>query len=259
MSRTDLQSAVEDHLTPGEQVGLCLDFDGTLAPIVEEPTEATLPPETRQYLEMLADNPAVDIAVISGRALEDIRSRVGIPEISYAGNHGLERSQDSEVWRHPVVQRRRGDLERVCREIERKLDHIAGCFVEDKYATATVHHRQAETDDGSLVLSTVQETVEGIDGLSMTVDDQAVEIRPDVDYHKGDAVEEILDIGSQAVVLYLGDAKTDIDAFRRLAERDDRTIQVSVGGALPATGHHLESPGDVEQFLGWLARLDRLG
>lgn len=252
MSRTELQSAVEKQFTSGGRLGLCLDFDGTLAPIVEDPADAALPDETRRHLAALAEHPTVDIAVVSGRALEDIQSRVDIPGISYAGNHGLERTQDSELWVHPGVERRRGDLERVCRDLERKLEPISGCFVEDKYATATVHHRRADTDNSSLAISTVQDMVEGVDSLSMKMDEQAVEIRPAVDHHKGDAVEELIEIESQTLVLYLGDAETDIDAFRRLAERDDETMQVAVGSELPATGYHLKSPADVAQFLAWL-------
>lgn len=252
VSRSDLQSAVSELFADRERLALCLDFDGTLAPIVEEPADAALPSESRRHLESLAENPTVDIAVISGRALEDIQSRVDVPGLAYAGNHGLERKLESEVWVHPAVERRRGDLERVCRDLERKLEPISGCFVEDKYATATVHHRRADTDDSSHTISTVQNVVEGVDGLSMTVDDQAVEIRPAVDHHKGDAVEALVDIDSRTAVVYLGDAETDIDAFRRLADRDNETLRASVGGELPATGYHLDSPAEVEAFLSWL-------
>jgi len=252
VSRTELQSAVATALEERERLALCLDFDGTLAPIVEDPASATLPAQTHDHLVTLAGNPTVDIAVISGRALEDIQSRIDIPGIDYAGNHGLEYKEGAEMWVHPVVERRRGVLELVCRQLERKLDPISGCFVEDKYATTTVHYRRADTDDASLVVSTVQDIVEGRDGLSMTVDNQAVEIRPDVDHHKGDAVEELVEIDADTVVCYLGDAETDVDAFRRLDARDDETICVSVGGELPASGYRLESPVEVEGFLGWL-------
>jgi len=103
----------------------------------------------------------------------------------------------------------------------------------------------------------VQDIVEGVDGLSVTVDDQAVEIRPDVDHHKGDAVEELMEMDEQALTIYLGDAETDVDAFRRLGDRVDETMQVSVGGELPASGYHLESPAEVREFLSWLrAALD---
>lgn len=252
MSQSELKSTFRDLFAVREKLALCLDFDGTLAPIVQEPDEATLPPETRRHLSVLSSTLDVDIAVISGRALEDIRSRVDVPNVDYAGNHGLEIQKGGDIWVHPAVERHRDGLERACDRLERELAPISGCFVEDKYATATVHHRRADTDDSSLVITTVQDVVEDEDGLSMVVDDQAVEIRPDIDQHKGEAAEELVDIDSETLVVCIGDAQTDVDAFRTLAAIDTETVQVSVDGELPASGHTLESPADVEVFLQWL-------
>lgn len=254
VTQSDLQAAVRNLLPAHETVALCLDFDGTLAPIVPDPNDAILPDETREQLAGLAANPVVDIAVISGRALEDIRSRVDIAGIKYAGNHGLELQGVADMRVHPALDRYRPALERTAEQLELELQPVPGCFIEDKYATLTVHHRRADTDDGSFVIATVQSLVDSEDGLSMSVDKQAVEVCPDIDYHKGDAIEELIDIDSDPLVIYLGDAQTDVDAFRTLAAADNDTIQVSVGSDLPASGYHLESPADVERFLGWLRK-----
>lgn len=69
---------------------LFLDFDGTLAPIVSDPTQAYMPAETRKSLTALAGTEKASIAIVSGRALSDLRERVGMRKITYAGNHGLE-------------------------------------------------------------------------------------------------------------------------------------------------------------------------
>jgi len=252
VSRSELQSALRDLFADRERLALCVDFDGTLAPIVQDPNDATLPTRTRRHLSALADRPAVDVAVVSGRELEDIQARVGVDGLDYAGNHGFELARDGEVWIHPAVERHRDALERTCRRLERELGGIPGCFVEDKYATATVHHRRADTDDGSIAIATVQNVVESEECLSMTVASQSIEIRPDVDQHKGHAVEELVDIDPETVVLYLGDAQTDVDAFKTLAARDDETLHVSVGEELPSSGYYLDSPSDVEAFLSWL-------
>jgi trehalose 6-phosphate phosphatase len=200
----------------------------------------------------LAGSPAVDVAVISGRALDDIRSRVGLAGIKYVGNHGFELHDAGETWIHPEIERYRPLLDRARERIERELEPIPGCFLEDKHATLTVHHRQAGREGGSLAIATVQAVVDDEAELSMVVDEQAVEVRPDIDHHKGDAVEELFDAEPDTLVIYLGDAQTDVDAFRTLAAWDDETVHVSVGDALPASGHHLESPADVERFLRWL-------
>jgi trehalose 6-phosphate phosphatase len=252
VTQHELRSAVGELLAGREKVALYLDFDGTLAPIVGDPDGATLPAETRRHLVALANSPAVDVAVISGRALDDIRSRVDIAGIEYAGNHGFERGGDGDAWVHPAVERHRPVLDRARRRLERELDSVPGCFVEDKYATLTVHHRRAGPDEGSLAIAAVQTVVDDEEGLSMVVDEQAVEIRPAIDYGKGDAVEELFDADPETLAIYFGDAQTDVDAFRTLSAWDDETVHVSVGDALPASGHHLESPADVERFLRWL-------
>lgn len=252
MSQSELRTALRELLFVHERLALCLDFDGTLAPIVEDPDRATLPPGTRRQMAELASNPAVDVAVISGRALEDIRARVDIPEVSYAGNHGLEFEQDGSTWVHPDVDSHRDALARACRRLQRELEPLAGCFVEDKYATATVHYRRADTDDSRRAMAVTRDVAEREQKLETVVDEQAVEIRPDIDHHKGDAVEELVDIEGAPLIVYLGDAATDVDAFRTLDAIDGDAVRISVGGDLPAAGWNLDSPATVESFLHWL-------
>jgi len=183
MSLRELRSDVGELLRGHEKITLCLDFDGTLAPIVPGPDAATLPESTRRHLIALARSPDVDIVVISGRALEDVRAR------------------------------------------------------------------GASSDEASFVIAAVQSVVDD-DDLKMVVDEQSIEIRPDIDHHKGHAVEALSD--DDSLVIYFGDARTDVDAFRTLAGWEDETVHVSVGSELPASGHLLESPDDVGQFLQWV-------
>ncbi|HEU0053988.1 MAG TPA: trehalose-phosphatase, partial [Longimicrobium sp.] len=69
---------------------LLLDFDGTLAPIVDRPELAAMPERTRAALERLMVMDGVEVAIVSGRGMADARERAGIPGIAYAGNHGME-------------------------------------------------------------------------------------------------------------------------------------------------------------------------
>src|SRR5688572_9669020 len=77
---------------------IACDFDGTLAPIVDQPEEATLPSQVRRLLGKLQALPGVTVAVISGRAVCDLRTRVGIDGVLYAGNHGLEIDAPGILW-----------------------------------------------------------------------------------------------------------------------------------------------------------------
>jgi trehalose-phosphatase len=73
-----------------KKVILCLDYDGTLTPIAPTPEMAMLPEENREILHALGRNPGCSLAIVSGRALSDIKAKVGIPNLMYIGNHGLE-------------------------------------------------------------------------------------------------------------------------------------------------------------------------
>lgn len=74
----------------GEKLHLLLDFDGTLAPIQPNPILTTIDPDSERLMHLLARNPNIFIAIISGRRSPDVKHRVGIENITYSGNHGLE-------------------------------------------------------------------------------------------------------------------------------------------------------------------------
>src|SRR5437763_590407 len=80
---------IESKLVAAPECSLFLDFDGTLSPIVSDPYQAAPLPRAEELLRRLDRMPGMRIAIISGRNLNDIRSRVGL-DLIYAGNHGLE-------------------------------------------------------------------------------------------------------------------------------------------------------------------------
>ena len=85
-----------------------LDFDGTLAPMARRPHQASLPPETRALLRRLARKRGAIVAVVSGRGLADLKSRVKVPGAYMAGNHGLEIEGPGLSWTHPGAEAQRG-------------------------------------------------------------------------------------------------------------------------------------------------------
>ena len=84
------------------EAGLFLDFDGVLAPIVERPEDAAAPPETRAELERLVARYAL-VAVVSGRAGDDVRARVGVEGVVCVGSHGLELEPQADRWRRTLA------------------------------------------------------------------------------------------------------------------------------------------------------------
>ena len=81
---------IQARIQQAQNLFVFLDYDGTLTPIVSRPELAICPPEIKRVLEKLRDLPKVYLAIISGRSLEDLRGKVGVPGIIYIGNHGLE-------------------------------------------------------------------------------------------------------------------------------------------------------------------------
>lgn len=88
-AQPDFQPQVEEYLKDKGHVALLLDFDGTLSPLVSQPELASLPKETRVLLQRLAGYKEVLLALVSGRGVHNLRDKVGIQGIIYAGNHGL--------------------------------------------------------------------------------------------------------------------------------------------------------------------------
>lgn len=198
---------------------LLLDFDGTLAPIVPRPEDAALPDATAAALRDLRAIPSLEMAVVSGRAVADARDRVGIPDIAYAGNHGMEIEAPGLVRIHEEAAASRPRLESAAAELAHQIRGIPGVLVEDKELTLSVHYRRVAPERVEEVRRAVFAVAGAHEGLRVTEGKMILEVRPRVDWHKGRAVEFLLGElrpPPGAPVIYLGDDRTDEDAFRVL-------------------------------------------
>ena len=122
---------------------LFLDFDGTLAPIVPEPMLAVLPAATRQVLTELAAHATITIAIVSGRSLGDVKGRVGIPGLIYAGNHGLEIEGRGLAFEHPEAAVLKGAIREITERIAEHAASLDGIEIESKGLTSSIHYRRA--------------------------------------------------------------------------------------------------------------------
>ncbi|MFB6140397.1 MAG: trehalose-phosphatase [Halosimplex sp.] len=251
------REAVAERVAEAPGVVCCLDFDGTLAPIVDDPDAAAMPDPVRERVTDLADCAAVDLAVVSGRELADLRERVGVDGVAYAGNHGLELRYDGREVVNPRAERRRDAVDRVCESLEGRLAHVPGVEVENKSLTATVHVRRVPDGRVAEVDRTVRDTVEEVmaTGPALEIrDGKAIrEIRPAVDWDKGRAVERLVDEAPDDwLPLYVGDDTTDEDAFGALRDADGR-LGVLVGERETAADYRLEDVRDVPDLLDLIA------
>lgn len=237
---------------------LGLDFDGTLAPIVPRPEDAALLPATRAALDMLAARGDTHIALVSGRSLEDLRRRVVLERVYYAGNHGLE-IEGPDVHRvHDEADAARGALSRLARELERALAPVSGAIVEDKGLTLSVHFRLVDDPaEMQRVADIVRECAHGHSGIRLTEGKKVVEIRPDVDWNKGRAFRflrgTLEDRFGRGPAIFIGDDRTDEDAFRELGETDCSIVVGDPPQHESVAQASLHSPEQVAEFLRLLA------
>jgi trehalose 6-phosphate phosphatase len=238
---------------------LLLDFDGTLAPIVDRPELAAMPEPTRHALERMMARTGVEVAVVSGRGMADARERAAIPGIAYAGNHGMEIRGPGIERIHPEAAAARPVLERAAGELRETLEGIPGAFVEDKELTLSVHFRLAPRDRLDELHAIVRRVVDPLDGVHLTEGKQVIEVRPNVDWNKGKAVLFLLEQMRPppgAPILYFGDDRTDEDAFRALAGLSASAEGVLVADPPPehtAATSFVRAPAEVGEVFAALA------
>ncbi|MGF6885144.1 alpha,alpha-trehalase [Nocardia sp. GAS34] len=197
-----------DRLAAGRPAVL-LDFDGTLSDIVPDPAAAVVHEGIAGALARLAERCLV--AVVSGRDLDDLRKRIDIPGLWYAGCHGFELlAPDGIPHAHVAAEAAIADA---ARRLDRELRGIAGVMVEHKRFAVAVHHRAVAPARVAEVVAAVHRVGhEG--GLRVAAGRRVNELHPDLHWDKGSAVKWLLGrFGAPAVPVYIGDDLTDEDAF----------------------------------------------
>ncbi|MFF0533329.1 trehalose-phosphatase [Nocardia amikacinitolerans] len=208
---TDCWPRITDLLTT-EKAAIVLDFDGTVAEIVADPAAAK---PVDGVVPMLADLAAeCPVAIISGRDLTDLRDRVGVEGVWYAGSHGFElMAPDGTRHVHDAAPGAEAALARAAAALGQQLRGVAGALVEHKRFAVAVHHRNVATADVGRVVAAAHEAGRAA-GLRVTHGRRVVELRPDVDWDKGTALRWILEhLTIPVLPIYLGDDLTDENAF----------------------------------------------
>ncbi|MGW0159785.1 trehalose-phosphatase [Mycobacterium sp. NPDC003323] len=224
------------------------DFDGTLAPIVNNPADARPLPEAAAALEALAALPDTTAALISGRALAVLRELSGASTaVAAVGSHGAEFDTG---FGHDI------DTELLA-EIVATLESIAagrpGVAVETKPASVALHVRNASAADGEAALALARAAAESWDA-QLTTGKAVLEFAVIVT-DKGEAVDVLRNRCDATTVVFLGDDVTDEKAFRRMREGD---IGVKVGPGDTLAGFRVPSPADVAAILQHLADARRI-
>jgi trehalose 6-phosphate phosphatase len=193
------------------QAGLFFDVDGVLAPIVAQPQDARVPDETGAELQRLNDRYAL-VACISGRAGDEARRIVGVPELVYVGNHGLELDEEAAEWGG---------------RLQQFLAEVGWPATENKGLSASLHYRGAQDEEAARsTLEHVKLRAED-QGFVARFGRKVLEVLPPLDVHKGTAVRQLLGERNLRRALYAGDDTTDLDGFRAL-DGLDLSVRIAV-------------------------------
>jgi trehalose 6-phosphate phosphatase len=245
---------------------LATDFDGTLSPIVLHPDQARLLPEARVALRRLSGHLAL-VAVVSGRPVADLVVRVGLPGLTYVGNHGLERWRGGTALVPTPTAEEASTLAAACDLLEEALADLSGVHFEAKNMGFAVHYREAAQPDQvrSRVFARAGQLARL--GLAAREGKRVLEIRFVRSPTKGTSVDWLVEEHRLRGMLFVGDDHTDVDAFRALRTRRGsggfEALNVAVLGAetpqvvREAADVALTGPDEVADLLCRLA--ERLG
>ena len=247
-------------LATERQPAVFYDFDGTLSEIVEDPDSARLVDGAADALTSLSA--ACPVAILSGRDLADVRQRIGLPGLWYAGSHGFELTgPDGTHHQNPEAAASIPVLAGAATDLADQLGHIPGVVVEHKRFGVAVHYRNAARDRVSEVAAAVR-TVGQRTALRVTTGREVIELRPNIDWDKGKTLHWVLDYirdnegAGPLLPIYLGDDITDEDAFDAV---EDDGIAILVrhsddGDRATAARYALDDPAEVREFTERLAR-----
>lgn len=226
-----------------------MDFDGTLAPIVDTPFEAMLVAETRALLRRLAVCSGVQVAIVSGRRLADLREQVGVAGLFYAGNHGAEISGPGMDVLEELTAETVRELAQANAFLKAGTEVLDGVMVENKGLNIAVHWRLAPQRHRDALAELMHRALAAFPSLRLAGGKCVWELRPRKSWNKGDALALLasrLELGLDRVI-YIGDDATDEDAFHAV----DNELTFHVGGLGDATAarYQLRDPADVQAFL----------
>jgi len=251
------------------QIAVFLDYDGTLTPIVDTPSKATLTASMRQAIQLVSEK--FTTAIVTGRKIETIYNFVQLNSLLYAGSHGFDIRGAQNLPMKQVATDFRPFLLQCYKELSNQLKDFPGALVEDNDFSISVHFRKVDPAYVPAIEKLVDKEIEkGSKKLIKKFGKKVFEIRPQIDWDKGKAVNWLLQSmfqrkkrkkktrkSQEIIPIYIGDDISDEDAFREL-RRYENSISIHVHGKEDRTtdaSYVLRDVSQVETFLRKLAQL----
>ena len=234
---------------------ILMDFDGTLAEFNVDPSAVTLPPSRQILLQTLAKRSDLSAGIISGRRISDLRDRVPTaPSMFYGGLHGLEIEGPGLRFAHSSVALAAPGISLLSKDLRRAVKPLPGVFVEDKTYSIVLHVRGASKADRLHAITrfnALSEPFLSEGTVRLQPGDNVLELLPNVDWAKGDAVRAIMrhiEAETKETVwpVYIGDDETDEDAFEEIGTNG---LTIAVGKRQGGASFQIDDPVAVECFL----------
>ncbi|XP_040989310.1 probable trehalose-phosphate phosphatase F [Juglans microcarpa x Juglans regia] len=260
-----------------KKIAIFLDYDGTLSPIVDDPDRALMSNDMRSAVRNVSKY--FPTAIISGRSRDKVYELVGLKELCYAGSHGMDimgtlshshvsndhsnciKSNEKQGKNVNLFQPAREFLpliDEVFRTLVENTKGIKGAKVENHKFCASVHYRNVDEMNWPTIAQCVHDILKDYPRLKLTHGRKVLEIRPVIDWNKGKAVEFLLEsLGlsnrNDVLPIYIGDDRTDEDAFKVLRE-GNRGYGILVSAVPKETNafYSLKNPDEVMKFLNCL-------
>ncbi len=244
-------AAVDRGHLLGKDLSLFLDYDGTLVPLVDDPSTARLDSQARSVVESLSRK--YPVVIVSGRSAADVRALAGIDTLTYAGSHGHEiEYPDGTRYEHPGSVELAPTLKEAAGRLKKALTSSTGVFVEEKPFAIAVHTRLVPDElTRRHAYETVRQVQADLKGLIVTSGKDIRELRPDIEWNKGLAIAHLIDtLYPSTTALFIGDDLTDEDGFSVVGRRGGMSVIVGRDPDRATNAQYqLADPAGVLEFL----------
>ncbi|MBB6610122.1 trehalose-phosphatase [Pontibacter sp. Tf4] len=241
----------EAQLLQGKKPAIFLDYDGCLTPIMPRPEEAVLSDEMKATLQRLAR--VCPVAIVSGRDRANVQQLVNLEELYFAGSHGFDITGPNNLQTEPGgAKEALPALDTAEQELKQELQTIAGVLIERKRYAIAVHYRNVPGTQEDQVKQVTETILHRHPQLKKGLGKKVIELKPNLDWHKGKAVLWLLhELGldnPEYIPIYIGDDITDEDAFAAL---QGKGIGILVGqhDEKTAATYQLNDVAEVQKLL----------
>lgn len=239
-------------LSTTETLLVALDFDGTLAPLVERAEDARPLDGSDSAVRELSALPRTITAFVSGRALESLRAVAAPdPETLLIGSHGAESWTGPNAQPLQLTPEQAALLSTAREAVQRVVDAHPGCRLEDKPAGVVLHTRSAQGEVAANATTHARAALQELHGVQITEGKQVLEASV-VHTDKGEGLRALRELTGATAILFAGDDVTDEHGFRALTGDD---LGVKVGPGDTTAAYRVSTPEEFTEVLAELVRL----